>query len=103
MKIKIIQVLQGKGNKDCLVYFQIGSDFYCEKFDYSAIDSTQNTGLISPQTKGFNLFFANNLNFRNELFKIMQNLIQGKFIHFPVLAELEWKEFVLIKKELQTA
>jgi hypothetical protein len=103
MKIKIIQVLRGKANKDCLVYFQIGNDFYSEKFDYSEVESFQNFGLISPHSKGFNLFFANNPNFKNELFKIMQNLIQGKFVNFPVLVELEWKDFVLKKKELQTA
>lgn len=100
MKIKIIQVLRGKNDKDCLIYFQIGNDFYSEKFDYSV---TQNIDLISPQTKGFNLFFANNLNFKNELFKIMQNLIQGKLVNFPIPVDLEWKDFILKKNELQAA
>ena len=103
MKIKIIQVLRGENNHDCSVYFQIGNDFYSEKFDYSEIDEAKKIGFISPQTKGFNLFFANNTDFKDELFRIMQNLIQGKFIHFPIIINLEWKDFVLKKNELQAA
>ena len=101
-KIKIIQVLRDKDNKNCSVFFMIGEDFYLEKFDYQKIDSEDtNVPLITPLTHRFNLFVANNKKFKQTLFEIMQKLDQDERIVFPVTVEIEWKDFALNKKQPQ--
>lgn len=102
-KITIIQVLTGKENKNCSVFFMIGEDFYIEKFDYTQIESADsNIPLITPQSQGFNLFFANNKKFKQTLFKIMQKLDTDEKCVFPISVEIEWKNVTLHKEELQT-
>ncbi len=102
-KITIIQVLKGKENKNCPVFFMIGEVFYIEKFDFTVIKSADsNIPLITPLSPRFNVFFANNKKFKKALFTIMQKLNKEEIPVFPISVELEWKDVALDKKEPQT-
>lgn len=102
-RIRIIQVLPGAKNKKWTVFFSLGENFYSEDFDFTQIKSEDLTiPFISPQSRAFNSFFANNQEFKEKLFGIAEKLTKQEAVGFPIFAKLEWKEGKLKSAQLET-
>lgn len=83
------------------ISFMIGQDFYSEEFEYTQIESDDLTmPFISPKTKAFNLFFANNKAFKKKFFEAAEKMADKKRVVFPIVVELE--ENTLQTSRLQT-
>ena len=102
-KIKIIQVLPGAKDKNWTVFFSLEENFYHEDFDFTEVKSEDLTiPFISPQSRAFNNFFANNKQFKEKLFEIVERLTKKEVVGFPVFAKLEWKESKIKSAKLET-
>jgi hypothetical protein len=102
-KIKIIQVLPDVKDKKWTVFFSLGEKFYHENFEFTEINSEDMAiPFISPESRAFNSFFANNKQFKERLFEIVEKLNSNKSVVFPIFAKLEWKEEKLISAKLET-
>ena len=102
-KIKIIQVLPDAKGKKWTVFFSLGENFYHADFDFTKVKSKDLTiPFISPQSRAFNNFFANNKQFKEKLFEIIERLTKNEVVGFPVFAKLEWNESKLKSSKLET-
>ena len=102
-KIKIIQVLPSAKAKKWTVFFSLGENFYHEDFDFTKVESEDLTiPFISPESRAFNNFFANNKQFKEKLFEIVEKLTRKEVIGFPIFAKLEWKASKLKPAQLET-